>query len=237
MEKRIIAVICVVMLLTVLLASCGQKYQMINIKGKDYPVVTDAEGSTEINQDGQIAVYVTDENGKMVTNADGSGQKNYYDLPDVLINGLNVETLDYKFSMPDSWELDSTGKFTKKNTDGKCTVQISLAKEIAEDSYETFDTYVDEITIKNEDYVRQFNENGHDTTMDKTTFNLADGRVVRSLTFKIIDADGNIIHYAQTAYFAIGRNIYLANYMCDGGTGYDEEFNFSQIITENLIIK
>ena len=109
MQKKIVAVSLVILMVALLLASCGNKYLMGEINGVERPLVTDAEGNTEIDNEGKIAVYVTDAKGNIQYDADGNPQKNYYKLPEKMVNGQTLETLDYKFTMPKGWTLKDDG--------------------------------------------------------------------------------------------------------------------------------
>ena len=55
MQKKIVAVSLVILMVALLLASCGNKYLMGEINGVERPLVTDAEGNTEIDNEGKIA--------------------------------------------------------------------------------------------------------------------------------------------------------------------------------------
>ncbi len=87
MQKKIVAVSLVVLMIAVLLASCGNKYLMAEVNGVERPLVTDADGNTEINDEGKIAVYVTDAKGNLQYDSNGEPQKNYFALPEKMING------------------------------------------------------------------------------------------------------------------------------------------------------
>ena len=71
MQKKIVAVSLVILMVALLLASCGNKYLMGEINGVERPLVTDAEGNTELDDEGKIAVYVTDAKGNIQYDADG----------------------------------------------------------------------------------------------------------------------------------------------------------------------
>ena len=114
MQKKIVAVSLVILMVALLLASCGNKYLMGEINGVERPLVTDAEGNTELDDEGKIAVYVTDAKGNIQYDADGNPEKRYYDLPEKLIKGNTLETSAYKFTAPDGWTLKENGIFYKR---------------------------------------------------------------------------------------------------------------------------
>lgn len=235
MQKKIIAVICVLMMLTVLLASCGNKYLMAKINGVEYPLVTDAEGNTEVNGEGKIAVYVTDAKGNLQYDSDGNPQKNYYNYPMVITDGLTINTHAYTFTMPSGWELQDNGIYYKKGTDQKCSVQIVQSATLKEG--ETFDEVLDRNIVTNQGYIEKVKATYPDASMNVTNITFSTNYNGKYIEYLIKDPDGKVVHYAALMYFCIGEDIYSANYMCDGGAGYDVDFNFSKILETNLVIK
>lgn len=235
MQKKIIAVSLVVLMISVLLASCGNKYLMAELGGVERPLVTDAEGNTEIDNEGRVAVYVTDSKGNLQYDADGNPQKNYYALPDKSINGQSLETLVYKFTMPDGWKLKDDGVFYKDGTDDKCYVQCIKDKTL--DELETYDLFIAQKEADQQVVIDKFKEQYPDTTMVITTGNLTDGKEVTFFTYTIKDSSGAIIHYAVSAYVNIGEDIYSANYVCDSGVGYDESFDFMGVFSSGFVVK
>ncbi len=235
MQKKIVAVSLVVLMIAVLLASCGNKYLMAEINGVERPLVTDAEGNTEVNLEGKVAVYVTDAKGNIQYDADGNPQKNYYALPEKMINGQSLETLAYKFTMPDGWKLKDDGIFYKDGTDDKCYVKCVKDKTLGE--FETYDLFIAQKEAEQQQYIDEFKKEYPDTTMVITSGNLTDGKEVTFFTYMIKDTSGTILHYAISAYVNIGEDIYSANYVCDGGVGYDESFDFMGVFSSSFIVK
>ncbi len=239
MQKKIIAVCCLILAVTLVFASCGNKYQMIEANGVLHPVVTDAEGNTEVNGEGKLAVYVTDAHGDVVTNADGSIQKNYVELPDVIIHDKNnmVETDFYKLSMPEGWELNKNGIFFKEGTDRNCYVQVMAMKELDSNLFETFGGYIDKVKYESTTVLEEMKKTYPDAAMNEETGVLSNGAETVNLSYIIKDESGAVIHYAYQLFFCIGETVYSANYTCINGVGYDETFAFKSIIEQNLIIK
>jgi hypothetical protein len=235
MQKKIVAVSLVVLMIAVLLASCGNKYLMAEINGVERPLVTDADGNTEINDEGKIAVYVTDSKGNLQYDSNGEPQKNYFALPEKMINGQSLETLAYKFTMPDGWELEDNGVFYKDGTDEKCYVQC--VKNCTLGEFETYDLFISQKEAEQQQYIDEFKKQYPDTTMVITSGNLTDGKEVTFFTYMIKDDSGAIIHYAVSAYVNIGEDIYSANYVCDGGVGYDESFDFMGVFSSGFVVK
>ena len=235
MQKKIVAVSLVILMVALLLASCGNKYLMGEINGVERPLVTDAEGNTEIDDEGKIAVYVTDAKGNIQYDANGNPQKNYYKLPEKMVNGQTLETLDYKFTMPKGWTLKDDGTFYKDGTDDKC--YVNLVKDTTLGEFQTFESFIAEKEATQQQVIETFKQQYPDTTMVITNGNLTDGKEVVFFTYTMKDSSGAIIHYATSAYVNIDKAIYSANYICDGGTGYDESFDFMGTFSSNFVVK
>ena len=152
MEKRIIAVICVLMLLISLFAACGKKTIIKGKNGMEYVAVTDEEGNTVLDENGDILVYVTDADGKYVKDENGNRQTNSIDFPKYIVDGTALVTPDYKMTFPKGWTVTNTGRGTPTTVDktyleinnlGKTDVtrtldsffneELSLTKEICEE--------------------------------------------------------------------------------------------------------
>ncbi len=239
MQKKIIAVCCLILAVTLVFASCGNKYQMIEANGVLHPVVTDAEGNTEVNGEGKLAVYVTDAHGDVVTNADGSIQKHYVEMPDIIINDKSntVETSVYKLSMPEGWKPSENGIFYKKDTNEKCYVQVVLVKQLNANLLETFEGYMDMVKFQNHDAAEEVKKTYPDVVMNEDTGTLSNGTPTVNLSYLIKDETGAVGHYAYDIYFCIEDSVYKVNYICVDGAGYDETFDIKSVAEQNLIIK
>lgn len=239
MQKKIIAACCLIVAVTLVFASCGNKYEMIEANGVLHPLVTDAEGNTEVNIEGKVAVYVTDAHGDVVTNADGSVQKNYVELPDIIIHDKNnmVETDLYKLTMPEGWEPSENGTFCKKGTDQKCYVQVVLVKQLNANLFETFEGYMDVVKYENHNAIEEVKNSYPDAVMNEETGALSNGMQTVNLSYLIKDETGAVVHYAYDIYFCDEDAVYKLNYICVDGVGYDETFDIKSIVEQNLIIK
>ena len=110
MQNKIIAVICVMLMLVTLFAACGKKVIIQGKNGQEYVAMTDEEGNTVLNQSGEIVVYVTDDRGKYVTDANGERQTNAVTFPDVAIGKDKIETADYVLTVPEGWVSGRDGR-------------------------------------------------------------------------------------------------------------------------------
>ena len=234
MQKKIVAVSLVILMVALLLASCGNKYLMGEINGVERPLVTDAEGNTELDDEGKIAVYVTDAKGNIKYDENGNPEKRYYDQPSQRVNGNVLETLAYKFTAPDGWTLNSNGVFYKDGTDDKCKIQF--VKDTTLENGETYESFLNKDKIRQQEFIEGIKTQYSDSAMDVTRGELATGEQFTVFTFIIKDGSGSVFYYGSSVYIQIGNEIYSANYSCDDGS-YDESFDFVGTVSSNLVIK
>lgn len=127
MNKKIIAVFCVMILMMSVLVACGKtKVPTIMYKGMEYPVATDESGNTIVDESGYIAVYVTNAKGKYTEDSDGARFTTWVNFPDRLISENKLENAEYNFIAPDGWTLNSTNQSLAKNADD--TMEIDLIR-------------------------------------------------------------------------------------------------------------
>lgn len=233
MEKKIIAVALVLVLMVTVFVGCGKKYETTKLNGKEYLLVTDADGNTIINDENQVAAVVTDEDGEILTFADGEEQTYLVQLyGPVVVDGV-VRGTNYKMNIPQGWTAIDGDKIAKDGTEDKCYMQF--AKVIEFDKDNNLDTYLEKIDEQNEQLVPGFEKEGYVLTVDDSEIVLTtDGIQCRVYNYKIVDADGNLIHYAENYYFAVAGTAYKLSYVCEDGEGYDETFNFQSYANENF---
>lgn len=234
MQKKIVAVSLIILMVALLLASCGNKYLMGEINGVERPLVTDAEGNTELDDEGKIAVYVTDAKGNIQYDADGNPEKRYYDQPSQRVNGNVLETLAYKFTAPDGWTLNSNGVFYKNGADDKCKIQF--VKDTTLENGETYESFLNKDKIRQQEFIEAIKAQYSDSAMHVTRGELATGEQFTVFTFIIKDDSGNVFYYGSSVYIQIGNEIYSVNYSCEDGS-YDESFDFVGTVSSNLVIK
>lgn len=143
MNNKIIAVICVVLMLATVLAACGKKVIIKGKNGQEYVAATDEEGSTILNEAGEIVVYVTDAKGKYVKDESGERQTNVIPFPNVISDGKKVETADFVVQVPDGWEADENGLIVKITEDESVNANMEVAclGELTEG--QNFDTFTE----------------------------------------------------------------------------------------------
>lgn len=241
MNKKIIAVFCVVILMASLFTACGKKLYTQEINGKEQPVVTNENGELVTGVEGDVAIYVTDSKGEKVTDSEGNPNINYIKPSGAIINPNNTMICEnFKLNIPDGWFGDSNGSIYKDGTDSKCYIKAMY--EATANAENTFASYVDAILVQNRTIMDNINNGSEETkqagyakaeyTSDEFSFQNYEGY---KLSYTIYDANGKVVHYAENLYFVIDDGtIYSMNYACEEGTGYDSSFNFSDWATKNI---
>lgn len=245
MNKKITAVFCVVILMVSVFTACGKKGMYTQeISGVKQPVVTDENGDVVTNANGEVAVYVTDANGEKVTAENGDPNINYIDAPKVIINPNNTVIVDnFKIKIPDGWEAVENGKVCKKNTDMQCYIQAVYVTSETED--DTFKSYLDATLLNNRQLIDAINSGDEEAksagyysaeyTADDFRFQDYQGK---KFTYTIYGDKGQVVHYAENIYFVLDSGkIYSIDYICEGGVGYDKEFNFAEFVGNGVSFK
>ncbi|MDE5994717.1 MAG: hypothetical protein K2G60_04305 [Oscillospiraceae bacterium] len=245
MNKKITAVFCIAILMVSIFTACGKKdLYMQNINGVKQPVVTNENGEVVTNADGEVAVYVTDAKGENITAENGEPNVNYIKPPQVLVHPNNTVTVNnFTIKVPDGWEAAENGRVCKKNTDMKCYIQAIYETTATEEN--SFESYIDTTLLQNRQLIDAINNGAEETknagyysaeyTSDEFTFQDYQGR---RLSYVIYGDKGQVVHYAENLYFIIpGGTIYSIDYACEGGVGYDKEFNFREWVESNVSFK
>lgn len=160
MQNKIIAVICVLLLLVTLFAACGKKVIIQGKNGQEYVAMTDEEGNTVLNQSGEIVVYVTDDRGKYVTDANGERQTNAVTFPDVAIGKDKIETADYVLAIPNGWTAGEAGLIEKATEDAAvfANAEVNCLGKLPEGK--NFDLFIAEQIATLEGLIAAMRESG-----------------------------------------------------------------------------
>ena len=250
MSKKIIALSLALILIVTCFVACGKKYETTKINGEEVILVTDENGNPIINEKNEVVVLVTDRAGEVLTYANGEDQTRYISLQNALeIKGVAYGE-HYKMNVLDGWIIGNGDKLIKDKTDGKCYIQFldvhtlgmnekfdEVFAETDKANKEMFDVLNDEEALKKlaetnpevEKYI------GGKATNETKSIQLTDEAYpCRVYTAKIVDKDGNIVHYVETYYFLVDNTIYSINYYCADGVGYDAEFNFEEYLRNSF---
>lgn len=236
MEKRIIAVVCILLLLVTALVACDKKTTM-KIDGVEYAVVTDDEGNTVVNDSGDIVVYVTDEAGEYVTDNSGEKQTNLVDFPDKVVSDMTVETGNYRFTMPlKGWRMTSRGLFIKDNTEDCVLLSVkSLGQVVAG---QTLDTVAEKDKSDNAANMAEIQKTYPDSSINVSDVQITAQNVnAKVVEFVVKDNDGNMVYYAHGTYYIAGGQLFKVEFICNDGKYYDPELDLIAVINEGLTIK
>lgn len=250
MEKKIIAIALVLVVMVTAFVGCGQKYKTTKVGNKEYLLHTDAEGNTIIKDDKLVAV-VTDRDGEIITYENGENQTYYVPIPGSLVIDGIVRGDNFTLNILDGWTSTDYNIIFKDKTDNKCYIKFEkIVKELKKD--ETLATYLEKVDKNNQDIIDAFS---NDELMDKLvkdnpavekfrdcTFTIEKGETVISKDNipcqfrinKIVDKDGNVVHYVENYYIVLNKAIYKLDYACEDGVGYDEEFDFKSYANQNF---
>lgn len=235
MNKKIIAVLCVVVLMASIFVACVKKPKepTITINNQEYILATDAEGNTIINENGDIAVHPNN-NGEIITNENGEPQTNYVEVPEKIIFNNKIETKTFSFNIPEGYTAQEDGRIKANGSSDVSYISISLQQELDnEEDYTAFMTAQKNIAKGIYDEIKKDAEVKAD--LDVTT---------KKITSKDIDSDVIVFnaegkgeeYHTINIYFVYDGNIYSAFYCCNDET-YSEDFDFVKFVTENLTWK
>lgn len=232
MNKKIAAVISVIILLVSVLAACGKVPTIKNSAGEDVPVATDSEGNTMLNGDGDIIVYVTDEDGKYVKDNNGERVTSAVEFPRVIADGQKVETADYVMTFPKEWVINENGAGSRKGTEGEF---LSIDKLDALKIGETVEMFADKP-------IKQMQAFGEEQKGDsgKAVFE-THSTAVTEKKLKAVAAENDIVKadgtkmYVCSVWFEFDGTVYLASYLAP--VGKDKAPDVVELLNSGLVMK
>ncbi len=253
MNKKILALALAIVFIATAFTACKKGPELTEINGNEYPLAQDANGETIINEENQIAVLVTDRNNEVLTYADGENQTHWVQINGPLVMDDKIQTKEYSLGIPEGWEGNETaGRVIKKGTDSKCYIQVMKVATLTDE--ESLDTYLEQVDAQNTAIAETFEDEeqmnalieknpefatykGCKYTVAKNAAMISAGLNAQVRVNKIVDKSGKIIHFAENYYFVANKSIYKLDYICEGGTGYNDEFDFRQYISEGFTFK
>ncbi len=250
MSKKILALALAIVFVATAFTACKKGPELTEINGKEYPLETNAEGQTIINEKNQIAVLVTDENNEVLTYENGENQTHWMQINGPLVIEGKVQSGNYSFGIPSGWEGEEiSGKVIKNGTDGNCYIQIMMVKTVKE--HETLETYLEQIDAQNTAISEAFADEeqmaalvaanpayeafrGCKYTVENGSVLIGEGIHATSRVNKITNSDGKLLHYAENYYFVDGKEVYKVDLICENGEGYDTSFDFVEYLKTNF---
>ena len=235
MEKKIIAVALVLVLIVTAFTACGKKYLMQEIDGIEYPVVTDKDGETIIDESNRVAFYVTEENGEIATNENKETVTSWIVFENDIATEDTLRGEFYSLKIPKDWEADSNaGRLEKKGANEMCCITpVMVVPEM-----EKGKSYADYIAGY-EDVLNQakdgLSKDGNTATLTKSSIVITEKNLA---CYKYVvdasDKDGKPIIHSENIFFLRGRTIYKMEYFSLTGVGYDKDFDFEAYLNENF---
>ena len=207
MSKKILALALAIVFVATAFTACKKGPELTEVNGKEYPLATDKDGQTVINDENQIAVLVTDRNNEVLTYENGENQTYWIDVPKEIVEGE-----DYSLEPGKDWVykglISGYGKKGQEN-------DIILKVAEFENQYGDLDTYIEETEKASEEYIEKLKESFPDTK-----YTITDGVVTsKSIPCKIVeleikDAKGEVFHYGYLAHFVYNKRIITLEYAC-----------------------
>ena len=235
MSKKIIAVALAIVMIAVMFTACSKKLRVEKIEGKEHAVMTDKDGNVVVDASNRVQAIVTDRAGEIVTYEGGEPQtywvpiQNYFVADGKLYTGMCV------LSSVKGWEMAEAGVMEKKDTDGKCTITVSI---MIEKDYE--DASLEEWLAHNRETEKELaialKENGYSVEASEEKVTLTENNIDMILCKAVIyNPDGSIANYSETFYFQVeGNKKYSIQYKCADGVGYESNFVFTDFVNHNF---
>ena len=233
MQNKIIAVICVLLLLVTLFAACGKKVIIEGKNGQEYIAVTDDEGNTVLNNAGDIIVYVTDENGKYVKDENGERQTNAVTFPDQVRGEHAIATPQYRLTMPDDWKMNGDGKFLRNNNEN---ITFEIGGMVVLNETRTMSAYL-QTQIDGMEYLKNNSEEFKNLTYEIKNAELTASQLPCTIIeMKNTDDSGNLTMEQTLYYIQWGENMVQASYLCMDASSIGG-FDSYTYLNENLEVK
>lgn len=247
MNKKILALALAIVFIATAFTACKKGPELTEINGSEYPLATNNDGETIINDENKIAVLVTDRDNEVLTYSDGENQTYWLPINGPIIVEDRIQSGDYTLGIPSGWEGNEiSGKVIKNGTDGKCYIKCAKMKKIDKETT-SLGVYLETIDAQDTAIAEAFSDEeamnklaettpeikdyiGCKYTLSKSTGTIASKLNCEIRVHKIVDKDGKVIHYAENYYFVSGKAIYKLEYACVDGKGYDESFSFRNYI-------
>lgn len=235
MQNKIIAVICVMLMLVTLFAACGKKVIIQGKNGQEYVAMTDEEGNTVLNQSGEIVVYVTDDRGKYVTDANGERQTNAVTFPNMISDGKKLETVDFILQVPEGWKADETGLIEKIGSEDEsvyANIEVVCLGELAED--QDFDSFVNNQIMILEQLAVTMRESGAEVNYVNNESQVL-GERASVVTMVAQSEEIGVITY-KMMHFVKGNEVFKVLYRGNDKTA-DDAFDIVAFTEQNLTVK
>lgn len=236
MSKKILAVSMAVVIMALIFVGC-KKDELITrkISGTEYVLATDDNGNTILDEQNQILVWPTSSDGEFVTVSNGEVATSYVNLENsAIITPEKIITSTYTLNAAEGWYVYQSGYIVKDGfAENECYLKVIYMGQTTDEK--NYLTYAEKFYEQNLEYKKQFEDAGYEASV-----NLDDAVITnREITAKrqrcmIKDESGTVILYTENYYFEYGDELYEINYACSEPKAYDESFNVSEYVKENV---
>lgn len=201
------------------LAACTNPNIYVDPAGNTYIAVTDENGATVLNDEGNIAVYETGTDGAIITAEDGTPRTVASIFPDALVQGGTVSTPTYTVKVPSGWKYASVGSSYAKNNS---TAEMSI--DVVDN---TFDNYFIEASDVFETLAADQSE--YTFTYEVSDFEyLAAGATAKRFHY-VTDKDG-ASKTEDLIFFTNNGNLYV--FRCSADTADYEAAGFETLYSQ-----
>lgn len=132
MTKKFIAILTIATILFVCVFASCEKKDGPYTDADDIDAITNENGEFELAEDGQYLVYVTDEDGKKVTDKNGEYETEVQQFVPTIKKGV-IEDYGFKLKIPDGWKITEEGNVFSRGSDE--TVEVRLVKKTYDEYY------------------------------------------------------------------------------------------------------
>lgn len=229
MNKKILAVALAILFIATAFTACKSKLDMTEINGKEYPLATDKDGNTIVNEENKVAVLVTERDGEVIKYENGEDQTYWVELPK-----KHIERNGYSLILKDDWIYDDRiDCFVKKDHEKDIIVGLSEY----ENNYSSLDEYMVETEKSSKQYIESIKQ-----AYPKTEITITDGVITsKNLPSKIVetkvkDNEGKVFYYGYLANFEYNGVIVTVEYVSQNYT-YKEAVDVLELFNNAFVFE
>ena len=220
--SKIIAILLSFATIIILFAACsdheneliykenGKIYYRKEIGDAAYELVTDKEGNTVVDDNGNMLWKVTD--------ADGNDQTHPVSFPAFLTDGKKIECQQFTIKLPSGWESTGNVNLIVKNQKKNLQIMGSFFGKSDEDyktPQERATELIEKFAVETEKYT---------TTVTSSTTQVGGRDAVKV----VIDTTGETPSYSEVYYVEIGTG--TISFWCSCGNYEEKGFDFKGIL-------
>lgn len=234
MSKKIIAAALALLMFVVCFTGCTKKLLITVINGQEYVLATDKDGNTFFDDDNNLAIHPTDENGEVVTGGDGKPVINYVGIDNILIFEDKIVTDFYQLGIPTGWEGQGQNLF-KKGSNNKAHIKIMDLKKVSAEN--TVLKQAQSALEGNQELIKALEMNGYTIEQFSGEATItASGIKGQRVAFLVKDPSGKVVQWADGYFFEHEGNVYKAEYAVLDPAYYEADFDFAAYLRANLTL-